>query len=493
MARRKTAPLPAAPSGTVTLYARLSRQAREENLSGEGMLDDLRAQAHADGLRVVGEHLDDGESGGIRDRPQFTDWLDDVRECRAANMYAHHVDRMTREGLNVAAMILDVHEGKDPDTGRVVREPARLKDTKGLDSEHGAGFRMSFLVKAEVAREELQRIKERNRDRARRAKAGGMFTGGQPPFGFRIVRRPTEADRTGAFLDIEPTEAAVLREAAARILAGSNLSAVTRFLNGPEGMKPRRAAAWSRVTTRQVLTVRPSAAAEDLFDADTRAALRQALEVKKPDARKGGRQPARLLSGLLRCHKCDTRLQVARRTDGSVTYRCPEAHGGGGTCTQPVSISATALDAHVEGWFLDKYGDRPEYVRRAVVSGAHALEAAEEAHAAALVAVGESPTPEAFVELQEAHAALQRQREIPQEVTATLEPTGRTVREAWTASPSVHDQRDILAANLADIIVKPGRRGPRSIDPARLEIIEHPSFAADASRPEEFPPGRAVV
>ncbi len=42
--------------------------------------------------------------------------------------------QLTREGVNVAALILDAVEGKDPVTGKVIRTPARLLDTKGLDS-----------------------------------------------------------------------------------------------------------------------------------------------------------------------------------------------------------------------------------------------------------------------------------------------------------------------------------------------------------------------
>lgn len=119
------------------MYVRLSKLAGDENLSKEGMLADTRAKAIELGLQVVSEHVDDGLTGALRNRPDFMAWLDDARECRASTLIAWHVDRMTREGVNVAAAILDVAEGKDPETGKLIRHPVRLVDRKGLDSEGG--------------------------------------------------------------------------------------------------------------------------------------------------------------------------------------------------------------------------------------------------------------------------------------------------------------------------------------------------------------------
>ncbi|MFC0623833.1 recombinase family protein [Kribbella deserti] len=512
MARSRSIVLPSAPLDTVTLYARLSNAAGEDNMSGDGMMADLRAEAARRGFRVVAEHLDDGKSGSVRDRPEFGAWLDDVRECRAANMMAWHVDRMTREGLNVAAMILDVHEGKDPVTGSIVRQPARLLDLNGLDSNNGVAFRIQFLIKAEFAREELERIKHRNRARAARAKAQGRFSGGQPPFGWEIVRRPvgpanpvTGVVPTGAYLGIREAEAAVLREAARLCLASvdpktgqANLSSVVRFMNGPDGMKPRRAEAWSRVTVRQILTVTPSAASEDVLTPDQRAALRRALKVRTPDARKGkgGRKPSRLLSGLLWCWSCDKVMQVARRDDprypgGFITYRCQNAYSAGGTCEHPPSVSAVALERFFEDRYLGAFGDRPYFVLRAEVSGAADVEAAQHREAAALAALGEAATPENFEALQAAQAARVVAEGIPQELVVELVPSGRTVAEQW-AIEDVHGRREMLAMTYS-VRVLPGKKGRRGIDPARLQILESAPFAADATKPELYVPGALVA
>jgi hypothetical protein len=66
---RRRPQLPAAPEGTASLYVRLSKRADDENLSKDGMLADVRHKAAEMGLHVVGEHIDDGKTGALRNRP----------------------------------------------------------------------------------------------------------------------------------------------------------------------------------------------------------------------------------------------------------------------------------------------------------------------------------------------------------------------------------------------------------------------------------------
>src|SRR3954463_10380590 len=180
---------PAVPPNTASLNVRLSKEARAENLSLDGMMRECEELAEEHGLRVVARHIDDGISGAVRNRPGFVAWLDDAREARVDHLIAWHVDRMTREGINVAGQILDTVEGKDPETGRQIRRPVRLLDTKGLDSAGDeTAFRFQFVIKAEVARAEPERIPGRSKSRRprlipRRPWAGG----GEVPIGFRVV------------------------------------------------------------------------------------------------------------------------------------------------------------------------------------------------------------------------------------------------------------------------------------------------------------------
>lgn len=499
------------PVNTVSINIRLSKDAREENLSVGGMEQDCRALAKQYGLTVREVHIDE-QSGAIRNRQGFMAWLDDARSGRVDHLIAWHVDRMTREGVNVAAMILDVIEGKDPETGKLIRQPVRLLDTKGLDSfGDQTAFRFQFVIAAEVARAERERMRDRSRSSHRRLRAAGRWSGGTAPYGFQIVDNP---DGPGKVLMIDEAEARPIREVVQMLLTGQSLLTATRYMNSSSGMKPRRASAWTQTILAQMLTgvtpgtrpepgstghpiagkLGPSGKCPAIITADEAAALRALLIRTGEKQVYRGRGPTRLLSGLLTCAYCGRKLVVSRRMGKgkgpAILYRCNTGRVSG-TCDSPVVVSAEALDAYIERWFLDTWGDSPEYVRRTEVSGAAAVEDAQIAKAEALAALGRAPSAEAFAALQEAEATLQAALLVPQEAIVHVVPSGRTVREAWETN-DVHLNRELLDHNLVAIYVKRGQRGFRGIDPNRLDIIEQPPHPLDES-PEVFRIGAMAV
>lgn len=176
-----------------------------------------------------------------------------------------------------------------------------------------------------------------------------------------VIRRRTASASSptlngpGKLLDIEPTEATFVREAASPVLVGDNLAATLRLANGPDGSARRGASRWTRAGLGQILTGSAVAgrvvriplddqghalAAVPVLDADgspitipgilsadESVAFRTALAVRTPDARKGGRGPSRLLSSILTCHACgDACKSLAGPADRSPTDpRPPES------------------------------------------------------------------------------------------------------------------------------------------------------------------------
>lgn len=459
--------LPSAPPNTATGYVRLSKAAGTDNLSVDGMVADVERKAADMGVRLIGPVLvDNGKSGAIRDRPAFVAWLDDVRECRAAMMIPWHTDRLTREGVNAAALILDAQEGKDPVTGAVVRAPARLVDCAGLDSNDREGFRFRFVIGAEVARAERERIKARNVVTRQRLLDAGRWPGGKLPLGFRAV--PAD-DGRGKVLALDVEEAAHMRDALGAILRGDSLGAVVRRWNAGNGPRPRSAAAWSVTTARQAFTT--DAARAQLWAPGEWRALLTVLGERAATGMNTGRTPAHLLSGLATCSGCLRPLYAAQRggRHGTRTvYRCDRRDG---TCPTPgISVSARALDAAVTDWFLDAWGRLPFTVERVIVAGADELATAEEVERAALVAFQADPSLTNADDYRLAKLRREALEAAPPETERVLLPTGRTYREEWERAADVHERRAMLRDVVERVLVYPGAAGRRELDAARWRV-----------------------
>lgn len=463
-----------------SLYARLSRAADDSNVSLDGMVADMRALCEREGFTEVALHVDDGLSGGYRDRDEFEAWLNDARTGACDVLVPYNTDRLTREGLNVAAMILDTLEGKDPASGRPSHRAVRLIDCNGLDSLHGDAFRFRFVIQAEVGRAERERIRQRSKDRARRLRSAGRWAGGPIPFGYRVIDNP---DGPGKVLDVVPAEAEAVRQAAEEVLAGDSLGKVARRMNHA-GVKPRRAPQWSRVTLRRVLTGdhivgRTTVNGKLARDADGQilapfppvlsiaqlTAVRAALADGKAPVHTG-RALAHLLSGLLSCHSCDRSLSASSRKGGYRFYRC-YSRAGGGLCENPVVVSATAIETYVTDRYLTAVGHLPMYKERTVVSGLEELATVEEDIRATLSDLATDATADTFARLQRLQA---RQRELSAMDTdrrTELVPTGQTMAEHWETA-MVDDRRALLADALDDLVIGPGRQGQRKFTEDRL-------------------------
>lgn len=460
---------------------RLSRQASDTNLSLNGMTDDLRELCQREGLTEVSLHVDDGLSGGYRDRPAFAGWIADARTGRADVLLTWHVDRLTREGLNVAAQLLDVVEGKDPATGRLISRPVRLLDVKGLDSDHGETFRMRFVLQAEIARAERERMRERSKSAHRRLAQAGRYRGGFTPYGYKAV--PAE-DGKGQTLAIEPSEAAAIRECVDRVLSGHTLGRVSRWLND-QGYKPRRTAEWSRRGLQHVLTGdailgRVSRGGKPVRDAEgailapfpaivteaESAALKAACNPDGPRKTPMGKQPSRLLSGLLTCFSCHATLTVIRRNGRTAAYRCM-SRGHGKPCEAALSVGAEVIEEHVTGRYLAAVGAMPFLRETVITEGVDELAAVDAEIADVMAQVATRATAALFERL----TALQAQREELDGTAPTqrveIVDTGLTVAQ-WWRDAHLDDRRDALAEAFAVLEVSPGKPGSRIFDAGRL-------------------------
>jgi DNA invertase Pin-like site-specific DNA recombinase len=452
-----------------SIYVRLSNAATETNLSKDGMVKDLHGLARTLNADVIAVHIDDGISGSVRDRSEFLEWLRDGREGKADIILAWSGDRLTREGINAAAMVLDVVEGKDATTGKVVRPGARFVSYDDrLDSAEGDAFRWRFVIAAEVARAERQRIVARMEARARRMLDEGRHVG-RVPNGYRF-----DPENPGKLI-VSPEEAAVIKEAARLMLAGVKPSQVARSLNAA-GVTTLMGAPWTRSTLVRCVTnpnnagepLRPGTPAREaiLSYADV-TELRKMFAPEKLGKRGGARAPRQskaMLAGLLLCHDC----QLPMRSSSS-KYVCMTA-GDGRQCGGAVSVLVRIAEAEAESRYLQRWGRVAETITEVTMPGGAERDRLEREHAAIMARLAEKPTAADFEALQAVAAARAVFDENPPERVVRRRPTGRTLADAWK-SATPEDRRDMLLKAFEYVMVY-----PRGVKP-RLVFVERPEVA----------------
>ena len=92
------------------LYARVSSERQDVDLSVAAQLRALRDYAHKNGYLVVREFVDEAESGRIADRPQFRRMIDEGQQAQCSfprdfglEVFEVHPQAGTRRGLQVPA------------------------------------------------------------------------------------------------------------------------------------------------------------------------------------------------------------------------------------------------------------------------------------------------------------------------------------------------------------------------------------------------------
>jgi DNA invertase Pin-like site-specific DNA recombinase len=438
-----------------SIGVRLSKQAGDTNLSLPGMLADCRAVAARLGAEVVAEYVDDGTSGAVRDRPKHVAWLDDAVSGRVNVLIAPYTDRLTREGVNAAAMVLDVVEGKDPVTGRVVRPGVRLVTVDGLDSERDAeSFRWRFVIAAEVARAERARIAARNRATRARLTDAGRYAGGPVPFGRRVEDAP---DGKGKVLVEEEEESVLLADAAWTIINGGSMRAATRWMNTVS--RTRSGREWQRSSLRATLL---SASTGALMGRMIARGLRDALTPSAAPKARGGRPVRRLLTGgLASCASCGRKL-----TTSANRYVCM-AYSSGEVCPAPVTVNARFMEAWAEARWLEALGDVGQ-TRTISASGPDDAELEDVldevevvARAFASAAVDDLPDlSRRMAALRTREAALKaRPRDDAFDIVVG---TGQTWGEAW-AGLDAEGRRALLRDTGFFVTVRPGQHGERDV------------------------------
>jgi site-specific DNA recombinase len=310
------------------VYVRLSRSRDQDKAteSLDGQAAPCRALAADKGWTVLEPlYVDDDRSAySGRHRPEYERLLSDVRAGKVQAIVAWAADRLTRTPVENEAII-------------VLAETYRVQlatVTGPVDLGTPAG-RMHFRQLGIIARFESEHRGDRVAAWHDRVAARGGWHGGPRPFGYRYA--------PAGGLELDEDEAAEIRQAVAEVLAGASLWSIARAWRERGIVRPTSGKAFTVTQLDHLLRserlagvrlhhgARHPAAWPPILTGAEHEALTAVLDSRGRQARRPRRL---LLSGILRCGRCDTVMRgapiVGSHRQREPGYRCDEQAGGCG-------------------------------------------------------------------------------------------------------------------------------------------------------------------
>lgn len=453
------------------IYCRISSDPGETRLGVERQEADCRALAERKGWPVVDVLVDNDLSAASgKPRPQYHRLLEAIDAGEVDAVVTWDLDRLHRRPI-------ELEEFFNACDRAGVRHLASVGGDVDLASGEGV---MVARIKGAVAAEEVRKIQARTRRKKLEiAEAGRPSGGGRRPFGF-------EAD----MVTVREPEAAAIREAAKRVIAGEPLRAIARDWN-EQGPRPVGGNIWRTNAIHKVLCaprtaglrqhqgeVIGAAAWPAILDRSTWETVCAVL--KDPSRRTNANARTYLLSGgLARCARCDVHMVGKPHRPGQPAYACLAANGGCGAN----SILAKPLEDLVTNMVLEAI-DSPalDEARRALAGEAQddptdaiVVVEAKLAELAEMWAAGEITRAEwvtARKPLEARLEAAKRTLSRKRGTTALAAFSGRpgALRMEWDAL-SFDRQRAIIAAVVDRVNIGLVMRGRNTFDPSRVEVV----------------------
>ncbi|HEX6521047.1 MAG TPA: recombinase family protein [Streptosporangiaceae bacterium] len=344
--------------------ARISHDT-EESTSIERQTEQMDFMCKARGDQLVTVTVDADVSGAVSpfDREGLGPWFKPPLVNQWDVLMVAKLDRLSRS----------VRDFGDLLEWAKANGKAVVSIAESLDFSTAAG-RMFAGILMQFAQFERERMSERRKEAADKAKLEGRFDGRKSPFGYR----PDASKK----LVKDDVYAPVARRMAQWRIAGRGYAWIARELNQGDA-KPREADWWSDdlvskilanpglngqivrwETTSKVSAVRgldgmPLRFTDDPILTDSEwSQLAQATHKRTVSQREGGF----LLTGVAHCGTCGKPLYGSRRANGYEYYRCRSLSIKEISCGSPL-IPRAELDAQVMEIINDRWGDRRMYER----------------------------------------------------------------------------------------------------------------------------------
>lgn len=327
------------------IYTRISED-RDGLASGVGRQeDDCRKLCSDRGWLVASVYIDNDQSAySGKPRPAYIAMMTALSAGDLDAIVAYNADRLHRSPTELETFI-DAIEARHATVATCTGGDYDLSTADG---------RLTARMLGSVARHQSERAAERIRRKMIQQAEDGRPHGGRRPYGF-------QSDQ----ITHDEREASVIREVTAALIDGASLRGICNDLNA-RGVYGASGRPWQAVTMRwMLLSPRLIGKREHrvtgLYDAVWPAIITelQQIQLRAILTRRGARVGAPgmyLLSGLLRCGVCDSRMQHRPKFKrNKAIYQCPTPPRGH-SC---VSITASMAEEFITAAIIDH---EPEFV-----------------------------------------------------------------------------------------------------------------------------------
>ncbi len=313
----------------VALYARVSSERQDVDNSVAAQLRALRNYAEKNGYMVVGEYVDEAESGRVADRPEFRKMLDEAAKPKAPfkEILVWKFSRFTRKREHAVAFKSMLRRKGI----RVVSITEQAEDTATGRLLEGIIESVDEFYSENLAQEVLRGMRE--------AASRGFWVGSKVPYGYSKLMVQDGAKKRPT-LELNPDTAPVVKRIFDMSQAGSGMVDITRALND-DGIASPGGKLWGKTGVHKVLVneaytgtllwgvnakdggdpVRvekafPAIVSKTQFQSVGRQLRRRAPKVRHP--RRVG--SSFLLSGMVKCKTCNGALTGGYSKSGQFPY-----------------------------------------------------------------------------------------------------------------------------------------------------------------------------
>lgn len=289
---------------SVAIYARISSDVTGEKLGVARQLEDCRKLAGERGWEVGDEYVDNDMSAySGKHRPEYARMLEDLESGARDAVIVYNLDRLHRIPSELEDFIALCDRAGVYDVATV---------TADIDLGNDDGLFMARIFAAFAAKESGRKSARAKRKMLQNAQAGKPH-GPRRPYGY-------EDDK----LTLRPAEAEMVRQMVARTIAGESMRSIAAWLNTTGVPTTRGAQLWQSTTVRTIVTSGRIAGLRThhgevigpgVWPAIITPAERDRVLARFAEKARSGRRAPRtyLLSGMLRCGRCEHRLLSAAR------------------------------------------------------------------------------------------------------------------------------------------------------------------------------------